>query len=88
MGILIKGMTMPNGCEECRLCTYDISGNAYGCTAKLLPLEREDGQSFPKWCPLLEVPDHAVIFGTKADGIPVMMFIQPESKEEKDEHTD
>lgn len=88
MSLIIKGATMPDGCEGCRFCTYDISGNAYGCSAKLLPLERENGQSLPKWCPLVEVPDHAVIWGTKADGIPVIMLIQPESKEGKDERTD
>lgn len=82
MGILIKGMKMPKSCHECMGCTAGFCEFATGWQGRCPWTGR------PEWCPLVEVPDHAVICGTKADGIPVMMFIQPESKEEKDEHID
>jgi dihydrolipoamide dehydrogenase len=31
----------------------------------------------------VEVPDHALIWGTKSDGVPVLMLVSPENKDEK-----
>lgn len=76
MGILIKGVSLPRENEYLDLViTRDGKVCCYDA----------EGVSVAE---AVEVPDHAVIWGTKSDGMPVIILIQPEIKEEKDEHTD
>lgn len=81
MSVLVKVLNMPNCCAECYfwngICGLEGSG-------KTEDIYNERGDC----CPLVEVPDYAVIWGTKSDGVPVLMFLQPENKGENDEHTD
>lgn len=86
MSVLIKGMEMPKDCYDCEFHRSDYPD---WCDLSITcRKDVYDTSIRQEWCPLVEVPDHAIICGTKDDGIPVLMFLQPESKEEKGEHTD
>lgn len=53
MSILIKGMKMPKGCDECT-CNSGIYCNA-------MPINfcgYTEDEDRPEWCPLVEVPPH------------------------------
>lgn len=76
MSILIKGLSLPkDGTYLDLVITEDGVVRCYGAEDEIA-------------AEAVEFPDCAVVWGTKSDGIPVLMFIQPESKEGKDEHTD
>jgi len=76
MSILIKGLNLPkDGMYLDLVITEDGLVRCYDAEDEIV-------------AEAVEVPDHAIIWGTKADGTPVLMFLQTESKEEKDEHTD
>lgn len=62
MGIYVKGLAMPQGCEECRFSTDDC----YGCRATLSVIEREKDEDRPKWCPLIDVSDHRALIDKDA----------------------
>lgn len=94
MSVLIKGFVMPTKREECPFCDYEEGA----CTAWLNVKDDDEiryciqgvhpPKDRPEWCPLVEIPDHAVIWGTKSDGVPVVMLLQAENKERKDERAD
>ena len=61
MSVLVKNMTMPEDCRECRLMEYHNSTGKAWCTPadgllaedyKPIPF---DGR--PDWCPLVEIPE-------------------------------
>ena len=70
MSIIVKGMSMPKGCNECCFCSGYMTGQArilgYVC---LVSLEKEDSVRgrrkieelcflcIPDWCPLVEIPE-------------------------------
>lgn len=51
MSILVKGMEMPNKCEECPL----FDGKLGGCGVTNYFILRKWGKGKPDWCPLVEV---------------------------------
>lgn len=71
MSVLVKGMYMPYGCANCPFCSspiYDSKGYAvYSClvdvegirgrdnTQEVIAMYDGAGESFPDWCPLVEV---------------------------------
>lgn len=55
VSVLVKGMTMPESCVECRMTT-----DAWFCSA--MPKEfggyaDDYGEKRPDWCPLVELPE-------------------------------
>lgn len=70
MSVIVKGMSMPKGCNECCFCSGYMTGQArilgYVCLASL---EKEDSVRgrrkieelcflrIPDWCPLVELPE-------------------------------
>lgn len=54
MGVYIKGMDMPDSCEECNF-DNGMFCNAYPNSANLI-YDIADG--IPEWCPLVEVPQY------------------------------
>ena len=65
MGIYIKGMKMPESCEECVLSSTDSSG-FFGChfTRNIVLRKRE--QVRPNWCPITEIPPHGRLIDADA----------------------
>jgi len=69
MSVMVKNMTMPTDCRECRLMEYHNSTGKTWCTPadglltedfKPIPF---DGR--PEWCPLVELPEkHGRLFDT------------------------
>lgn len=58
MSVLIKGMDMPETCEECSFHRYHSDGK-YVCVATPLfyPMNLANSKGIRKdWCPLVEVP--------------------------------
>lgn len=53
-GVYVKGMKMPECCEDCRF--WDGQNN--GCPIVHMITLRRTHQKKPDWCPLVEVPDH------------------------------
>lgn len=61
MSILIKGMKMPKGCDECT-CNSGIYCNA-------MPINfcgYTEDEDRPEWCPLVEVPQHGRLIDADA----------------------
>ena len=61
MSILIKGMNMPKGCDECT-CNSGIYCNA-------MPIAfcgYTEDEDRPEWCPLVEVPPHGRLIDADA----------------------
>lgn len=79
MSVMIKGMDMPKNCSDCEFHRSDYPD---WCDLSITCRDMNNTSIRQEWCPLVEVPDHAIICGTKDDGAPVMMFIQPEGKAE------
>ena len=53
MGIYLRNMEMPKGCDEC-MCNSGIYCNA-------MPINfcgYTEDEDIPEWCPLVEVPPH------------------------------
>ncbi len=70
MGVYIKGMQMPKGCNECCFCSGYMTGQArilgYVCLASLGKEDSVRGRRKidelcfpyrPNWCPLVELPE-------------------------------
>ena len=70
MGVYIKGMQMPKGCNECCFCSGYMTGQArilgYVCLASLGKEDSVRGRRKidelcfpyrPNWCPLVELPN-------------------------------
>lgn len=56
--ILIRGLSMPYDCDECKLCAF-IPVGEYGLDRKCLPLNRNAEITIRrKDCPLVELPPH------------------------------
>ena len=55
MSVLIKGMEMPETCEEC---TYQTKGACFasGVNKGTITIRRM-GKDRPDWCPLVELPE-------------------------------
>lgn len=76
MSILIKGLSLPkDGTYLDLVITEDGVVRCYGAEDEIA-------------AEAVEFPDCAVVWGTKSDGMPVIILIQPEIKEEKDEFSD
>lgn len=58
MSILIKGMGMPESCEDCSAQIIDPTGGASGCAVNHSIILRKRGERRPAVCPLVEVPKH------------------------------
>lgn len=58
MSILIKGMGMPESCEDCSAQIIDPTGGASGCAVNHSIILRKRGEERPAECPLVEVPKH------------------------------
>lgn len=58
MSILIKGMGMPESCEDCSAQIIDPTGGASGCAVNHSIILRKRGEGRPAECPLVEVPKH------------------------------
>lgn len=58
MSILIKGMGMPESCEDCSAQIIDPTGGASGCAVNHSIILRKRGERRPAECPLVEVPKH------------------------------
>lgn len=58
MSILIKGMGMPESCEDCSAQIIDPTGGASGCAVNHSIILRKRGERRPTECPLVEVPKH------------------------------
>lgn len=58
MSILIKGMGMPESCEDCSAQIIDPTGGASGCAVNHSIILRKRGERRPAECPLMEVPKH------------------------------
>ena len=61
MSVMVKNMTMPTDCRECRLMEYHNSTGKTWCTPAD-GLLAEDFRSIPfdgrpEWCPLVELPE-------------------------------
>lgn len=54
MSILIKGMEMPENCEECLFYEVDVEN---GCWLKKYFCVRRYGIDRPSWCPLVEIQE-------------------------------
>lgn len=71
MSVLVKNMTIPEDCRECRFMEYHCSTGKAWCTPadgllaedfKPIPF---DGR--PDWCPLVELPEkHGRLFDSTA----------------------
>lgn len=67
MSVLVKGMEMPERCEDCRWINHDNTPNgAAGCELKYLILLRKQGEDRPSWCPLIEIPPHGRLIDADA----------------------
>jgi hypothetical protein len=55
MSVLIKGMKMPNKCEECPLSFRQQDSDQGGCVVTNYYIYRKWGERKPYWCPLVEV---------------------------------
>lgn len=83
MSVIIKGMNKPYGCANCDFVgspVYDSKGRAiYNCNVPVEYLRGKDvtdhviamyegaRMSFPKWCPLVEIPEkHGVLIDRDA----------------------
>ena len=63
MGVYIKGMEMPNNCQEC-VC---INDEYFYCQAVgRQPQDENIISQRPDWCPLVEVPTHGRIIDADA----------------------
>ena len=58
MSVLIKGMGMPESCEDCSAQIIDPTGGASGCAVNHSIILRKRGERRPAECPLVEVPKH------------------------------
>lgn len=58
MSVLIKGMGMPESCEDCSAQIIDPTGGASGCAVNHSIILRKRGERRPTECPLVEVPKH------------------------------
>lgn len=60
MSILIKGMEMPTGCDDCEFCKQDISGYDWCCVPMMNGRDKplDEPVIKPDWCPLIPVPKH------------------------------
>ena len=56
--IAIKNMTMPENCYECPLEHHNDCNASSGYS-------RVESIGRPEWCPLIEIPDDAIIFSEK-----------------------
>ena len=73
-GVYIKGMKMPEKCEDCRF----LDGHNNGCrVVHMITLQRIH-QKKPGWCPLVEVPDHGDLVDRDALEDTVMRLNFPE----------
>ena len=55
MSVIVKGMKMPETCEEC---TYQTKGACFasGVNKGTITIRRMD-KDRPDWCPLVEIPE-------------------------------
>ena len=60
MGVYIKGMEMPTGCDDCEFCKRDISGYDWCCVPMMNGRDKplDEPVIKPDWCPLVPVPEH------------------------------
>lgn len=58
MSIMIKGMEMPENCEDCSAQIIDPTGGASGCAVNHSIILRKRGEGRPATCPLVEIPPH------------------------------
>lgn len=56
MSILIKGMGMPESCEDCSAQIIDPTGGASGCAVNHSIILRKRGERRPAECPLVDFP--------------------------------
>lgn len=66
MSILIKGMEMPESCEDCSAQIIDPTGGASGCAVNHSIILRKRGERRPTECPLVEVPKHGRLIDADA----------------------
>lgn len=66
MSILIKGMGMPENCEDCSAQIIDPTGGASGCAVNHSIILRKRGERRPAECPLVEVPKHGRLIDADA----------------------
>lgn len=66
MSVLIKGMGMPDNCEDCP-CGYETEG-VYRDECQVLSREWEKDATSnrPDWCPLVEIPKKARMIDAEA----------------------
>ena len=63
MSVLIKGIEMPNNCQEC-IC---INDEYFYCQAVgRQPQDENVVSRRPDWCPIMEVPPHGRLIDTDA----------------------
>ena len=72
MSIIIKGMGMPESCEDCSAQIIDPTGGASGCAVNHSIILRKRGERRPAECPLVEVPKHGRLID--ADALRVGMY--------------
>ena len=60
MGVYIKGMKMPTGCDDCEFCKRAISGYDWCCVPMTNGRDKplDEPVIKPDWCPLVPVPKH------------------------------
>lgn len=66
MSILIKGMGMPESCEDCSAQIIDPTGGASGCAVNHSIILRKRGERRPAECPLVEIPPHGRLIDANA----------------------
>lgn len=66
MSVLIKGMGMPESCEDCSAQIIDPTGGASGCAVNHSIILRKRGERRPTECPLVEVPKHGRLIDADA----------------------
>lgn len=66
MSVLIKGMGMPESCEDCSAQIIDPTGGASGCAVNHSIILRKRGERRPAECPLVEVPKHGRLIDADA----------------------
>ena len=64
MSVVIKGMKMPNNCDECP-CYYETEG-AWRNECEVLGKEYIASDNRPEWCPLVELPPHGRLIDADA----------------------
>ena len=77
MSILIKGMKMPETCEEC---AYQTKGACFasGVNKGTITIRRMD-KDRPDWCPLVELPSkHGDLIDRKALEDSVLKWLPPD----------